>query len=95
MRLLRWSERLYQYDFDVVYKPGSENQVADMLSPLPARDFEPSNSESAQPIHTEVPETGTSGRIDSSDRWKQARLDLESEEESFQLATIFGSPTLQ
>ncbi len=66
-----------------------------MLSRLPAREFEASNSESEQPIHTEVPETGTSDRIDTSDRLKQARLDLESEEESFQLATIFGSPTLQ
>ena len=35
LRIYRWSDRLQQYDFDVVYRPGSMNQVADMLSRLP------------------------------------------------------------
>ena len=32
MRLLRWADRLYEYDFKVQYKPGCENVVADLLS---------------------------------------------------------------
>ena len=32
MRLLRWADRLHQYNFDVVYRPGKENNVADLLS---------------------------------------------------------------
>ena len=32
MRLLRWTERIHQYNYDVVYRPGKENCVADMLS---------------------------------------------------------------
>ena len=32
MRLLRWSDRLNAYNFDVEYKPGLENVVADLLS---------------------------------------------------------------
>jgi hypothetical protein len=32
MRLLRWADRLYEYDFKVQYKPGCENIVADLVS---------------------------------------------------------------
>ena len=32
MRLLRWAERLNEYQFDMVYRPGEQNCVADMLS---------------------------------------------------------------
>ena len=32
LRLHRWCDRLYQYTFDVQYKPGRENCVADCLS---------------------------------------------------------------
>jgi hypothetical protein len=32
LRLHRWCDRLYQYNFEVVYKPGSQNVVADTLS---------------------------------------------------------------
>ena len=32
MRLLRWSERLQQYNFDIVYRSGKENSVPDVLS---------------------------------------------------------------
>jgi len=32
MRLLRWADRLSEYQFDVCYKPGSDNAVADLLS---------------------------------------------------------------
>lgn len=32
LRLHRWSDRLFQYTFDVVFRPGRENRVADWLS---------------------------------------------------------------
>ena len=32
MRLMRWADRLLQYDFNVEHVPGKHNQVADMLS---------------------------------------------------------------
>ena len=32
LRLHRWSDRLFQYTFDVVFRPGRENCVADWLS---------------------------------------------------------------
>ena len=89
MRLLRWSERVYQYDFHVVYKPGNENLVVDMLSRLPAREFESNeyNSESEPTTHTEPSETsadlGASVRTGTTIHSKQAFLDLESEDESF------------
>uniref|UniRef100_A0A3B3CC70 Gypsy retrotransposon integrase-like protein 1 n=1 Tax=Oryzias melastigma TaxID=30732 RepID=A0A3B3CC70_ORYME len=35
MRMARWSARLLCYNYDVVYRPGSENCIADCLSRLP------------------------------------------------------------
>ena len=32
MRILRWAERLQEYNYDIVYRPGKDNCVADMLS---------------------------------------------------------------
>ena len=32
MRLMRWADPLHQYNFNVVYRPGKENDVANMLS---------------------------------------------------------------
>ena len=32
MRLLRWAERLSEYQFDVVYRPGADNALADLLA---------------------------------------------------------------
>ena len=32
LRLYRWADRLYRYDFTVEYRPGRYNQVADFLS---------------------------------------------------------------
>jgi len=37
MRLLRWADRLQQYDFDVVFRPGRDNHLPDLLSRSPAR----------------------------------------------------------
>lgn len=35
MRIARWSARLLCFDYDVVYRPGSQNYTADCLSRLP------------------------------------------------------------
>ncbi len=32
MRILRWAERLQEYNYDVVYRAGKDNCVADLLS---------------------------------------------------------------
>ncbi|MCP3663067.1 MAG: hypothetical protein GY696_11320, partial [Gammaproteobacteria bacterium] len=47
-RITRWYERLCKYDFEVTYRPGSQNPVADCLSRLPLGDdnpFEPKEEE--------------------------------------------------
>uniref|UniRef100_A0A669FAM3 Reverse transcriptase domain-containing protein n=1 Tax=Oreochromis niloticus TaxID=8128 RepID=A0A669FAM3_ORENI len=36
MRIARWSARLLCFDYDVIYRPGSQNYTADCLSPAPA-----------------------------------------------------------
>ena len=38
LRIARWIERLRGYNFDVEYRPGSSNNVPDMLSRLPLND---------------------------------------------------------
>ena len=48
MRLLRWAGCLSEYHFDVVYRPGADNAVADLLS----------RSE-AEPSHETSQETAT------------------------------------
>lgn len=35
LRIARWSARLLCFDYDVIYKPGSQNYTADCLSRLP------------------------------------------------------------
>ena len=35
MRIARWSARLLTFDYDVTYRPGSDNVIADCLSRLP------------------------------------------------------------
>ncbi len=40
-RITRWYERLCKYDFEVTYRPGSQNPVADCLSRLPLGDDNP------------------------------------------------------
>ncbi|CAH8497738.1 unnamed protein product [Dicrocoelium dendriticum] len=35
MRIARWYARLLNYDFEIVYRPGLQNQIADGLSRLP------------------------------------------------------------
>ena len=52
MRLLRWADRLSEYQFDVFYRPGADNAVADLLS----------RSE-AEPIHEASQDTATSNDI--------------------------------
>ena len=48
MQLFRWADRLSEYQFDVVYRPGADNAVADLLS----------RSE-AEPSHKTPPGTAT------------------------------------
>ena len=42
LRIARWSARLLEFNYDVEYRPGSENDVADCLSrlPLPGTDMD-------------------------------------------------------
>jgi len=45
LRLHRWHDRLYQYNFDVEYCPAKQNAVADCLS----RSFDDKRSINIQP----------------------------------------------
>ena len=47
-RLHRWADRLFQYNFDTVYRPGNQNQVADCLSRT--TNLSPSSSPSEKPV---------------------------------------------
>ena len=42
MRVARWSARLLSFNYDIQYKPGSENVAADCLYRLPRPISEPS-----------------------------------------------------
>lgn len=50
MRIARWSARLLCFDYDVIYRPGSQNYTADCLSRLPL----PVSSESIQDAEPEM-----------------------------------------
>lgn len=45
MRIARWNTRLMLYDYDIEYKPGAENHVADCFSRLPLPDIEIDNTQ--------------------------------------------------
>lgn len=77
LRLHRWSDRLFQYTFDVQFRPGRDNRVADCLS----RSFD--DVENAQPAAAkEVAENAT---VISVDDFSGADTD------DGVIATIFGS----
>ena len=61
--LARWLERLSEYDFQLVHRPGAENSVADALSRRPA-------ARSDVATQTELPSDGADrcGRV-STDSW--------------------------
>ena len=47
MRLLRWADRLSEYQFDVVYRPRGDNVVADLLSSSEAEPSQETPQETA------------------------------------------------
>lgn len=63
LRLHRWADRLLQYDFDVVYKPGKDNVVSDCLS----RAYEDKYTAPPPAATEEV----TSSQTDDEDAWIQ------------------------
>jgi hypothetical protein len=71
LRLHRWTERLCRYTFRVEYRPGSSNQVADLLSRSPA------------PVEESVQETEDSGEcILLSSTWGPSISQEQLEQES-------------
>lgn len=75
LRLHRWCDRLYQYTFDILYRPGRENHVADCLS----RSYDDTESEHSANVAA-VAAAGVSD-VTSSDANTHDGL----------IATIFGS----
>ena len=47
MRLLRWADRLSEYQFDVVYRPRADKVVADLLSRYEAEPSQETPQETA------------------------------------------------
>ena len=66
LRLHRWSDRLFQYTFDVVFRPGRDNHVADCLS----RSFDDVNTELpiATPTTTEATSDDNVSDVEADDR---------------------------
>ena len=76
LRLHRWSDRLFQYTFDVRYRPGRENSVADCLS----RSFDDSDSAKA----ADVAAAHTAAAVSETDF-------ADPDTDDRVIATIFGS----
>ncbi len=62
MRIARWSARLLCFNYDIVYRPGAQNQAADCLSCLPlpyeqdcSPDMEPETVAAVSILLTAVP----------------------------------------
>ena len=47
MRLLRWADHLSEYQFDVVYRPGADNAVSDLLSRSEAESIKEATQDTA------------------------------------------------
>ena len=95
MRLLRWADRLQQYDYEIQYRPGSDNVVADLLS-RSCETSEPdlhSNSSGSHHNLTKSVKTSNSNHciIDLS---HIDTITYMNSEEDLQLNSVFGSPAL-
>ena len=95
MRLLRWADRLQQYDYEIQYRPGSDNVVADLLS-RSCETSEPdlhSNSSGSHHNLTKSVKTSNSNHciIDLS---HIDAITYMNSEEDLQLNSVFGSPAL-
>jgi hypothetical protein len=77
LRLHRWSDRLFQYTFDVQFRPGRENSVADCLS----RSFDDSDSAIAADVAVAHTAAAAVSETDFADPDTDDRV----------IATIFGS----
>lgn len=77
LRLHRWSDRLFQYTFDVLYRPGRENHVADWLS----RSFDDTEPTLPTPTTTVAPTAEALSDDDVSDIDSDDRI----------IATVFGA----
>ena len=56
LRISRWYARLLNYNFIIVYRPGSQNQVADVLSRLPVDDPDDTEARDEQQLISSVTE---------------------------------------
>ena len=85
MRLLRWADRLQQYDYDIQYRSGPDNVVADLLS---------RSCDSSGPDNPNGPDHSVQS-ADLSD-WPDFMETNEepSPPEDLQLNSVFGSPAL-
>ena len=84
MRLLRWTERLQEYNYDIVFRPGKDNSVADFLS-RPVQN----NSRGEGNSDTQSNNTSALSKNESFDETSDVRAD-----EKF-LNTIFGTEALR
>ncbi|MFZ1075317.1 MAG: reverse transcriptase family protein [Minisyncoccia bacterium] len=86
MRLLRWADRLQQYDYEIQYRPGVDNVVADLLS----RSCDSSESESSA---SESSKSESSKSESSKFESSESSADNEGFD-TFQMGSVFGSPAL-
>lgn len=100
MRLLRWADRLKEYDFQVYYRPGWKN-VANLLSrSSEASTPKVSHSEASSNSSTEVSKRSRMDSVnsisseDSSVSFYSTYDSITDSEDELMIATVFGNPAL-